>query len=140
MSHTTTVKSVQYADEAAIRAAVDALQQQGVGISLLENSKPRMYYENQQGRCDFVLKLNGQYDVGLVRQHDGSYLPVFDEWGGHVAEVIGTGRGSAEQHIGRFTRAYSEQALRRKAYEMGYSVDSVHTDSAGNVQLVFAVN
>lgn len=141
MSHTTSVKTVQYTDVDAIREAVKSLQAKGLKITLLENAKPRMYYENQEGKCDFVIRCdNGQYDVGLKLQADGSYLPVFDEWGGHIANVLGTSRNSAEEAIALFSRQYGEEAIYIEAARQGLAVESVFTDDNGNVQMVLAYN
>ena len=141
MSHTTSVKTVQYTDANAIREAVKALQAKGVKITLLENAKPRMYYDNQEGVCDFVIRCdNGKYDVGLKLQADGSYLPVFDEWGGYIADVLGTSRNSAEEAIALFSRQYGEEAIYLEAARQGLAVESVFTDDNGNVQMVLAYN
>jgi hypothetical protein len=90
MSHTTTLKTVAIKSAEALQAAVNYLKEQGVDCELLQDAKPRMYYANQHGKCDYVLKLNNSiYDVGFDKQEDGSYLPVFDSWGGHIQNQIG---------------------------------------------------
>ena len=55
--------------------------------TLVENAKPRMYYGNQEGVCDLVLKLEDAvyggktFDVGFKKNKDGTYDIVMDDWG-----------------------------------------------------------
>lgn len=137
MSHTTKV-DVKISSASAIRSAVLALQQAGVSCSLLENAKPRMFYSNQHGECEFVLKLNDcPYDVGFERQPDGTFSPVYDEWGGHIAKKIGNSNASGfGKHIGKFMQQYSAAVTIEAAVAQGYYVESTTTDAEGNIQLV----
>lgn len=142
MSHTTSVKSVKITDIEALKKAVQNLAEQGRQVTLVENAVPRMYYKDQHGKCDYVLKLGGIYDVGLEKQKDGSYVPVFDEWGGHVANVLGTkkkvpaGTNKAEVAIGALMSEYALEATRNYAYSQGLLIDSIFEDEQGNVQVV----
>lgn len=142
MSHTTKVGNVAITSLAALRAAVENLQQQGVNCELVENQKPRMYYDNQHGVCPLVLKLpESRYDIGFDLQQDGSYAPVFDEWGGHIAGQVGAtkkipGASSSVQAIGRLLQEYGIEAAREAAIAQGYVVDSIETDTDGNKHLV----
>ncbi|QIG76107.1 DUF1257 domain-containing protein [Rhizobium phage RHph_I4] len=144
MSHTTTLKGVQIKDVSALRAAVAELIQQGVNCALLENAKPRMYYGNQHGNCDFVLNLkDSQYDVGFDKQKDGSYAPVFDEWSNHVSSKLGascplpnTPEGRAQHQIGKLLQSYQKHVAINAAVMAGYSVAGTEVDDKGNIQLV----
>lgn len=142
MSHTTKVGNVAISSLAALRAAVENLREQGVNCELVENQKPRMYYDHQHGVCPLVLKLpDCPYDVGFDLQADGSYAPVFDEWRGAIAEQIGAtktipGASSSVQAIGRLLQEYGIEAAREAAIAQGYVVDSIETDVDGNKHLV----
>lgn len=149
MSHTTTLKGLAIKDVQAMRAAVSELQNKGININLLENTKPRMYFGNQHGQCDFVLGLpDGKYDVGLERQEDGSYSPVFDEYQGHVGQQIGADQDVCPmpdyQHredralhaIGQFSQTYAKHAAVNAAAAQGYSVTDTNVDDEGNVHLI----
>lgn len=146
MSHTTTIKSVAIRDAQAIRQAVERLQGKGVNINLLENTKPRMYYESQGEKCEFVLHLPGaRFDVGLKLQKDGTYAAMYDEHARHVGNVIGAACNipnnrddQALHQIGQFMQAYSEFAAVNAAAQSGFMVESVETDKDGNVQLMLA--
>lgn len=146
MSHTTTLKGVVIKDVAALRAAVAELIQQGVNCALLENTKPRMYYSEQHTKCDFVLNLkDGQYDVGFDKQADGSYRPVFDEWGRHISGQIGaacplptTAEGRAQHKIGKLLQSYQKHVAINAAVMAGYAVEGAITDDQGNIQLTIS--
>lgn len=160
MSHTTTLKGLQIKDVAALRQTVVDLQSLGVKCSLVENQKPRMYFQNQSemageqfgkngGLCEFVLKLDdSRYDVGFDLGIDGTYSPVFDAFGGSVQRVIGARQAKIDNYgmtgsaktIGLLLQNYAKNAAINSAVSQGYSVDSVIVDDAGTVQLVLGVN
>lgn len=147
MSHTTTIKNTVIRDIDALRAAVADLQAKGVDCDLLEGAVPRMYYGNQHGQCDYVLKLHqSKYDVGFDKQADGSYVPVLDTFGGHVQRAIGvshptcalpSNRDEAEalKAIGQFQQAYAVHATINAAVQQGYMVEGHSVDEHGNVHL-----
>lgn len=139
MSHTTTIKSLAIKDTRAIVKAVEELRAQGVNCQLLTNAVPRLYYQNQHGRCDYVVNLPGcRFDVGLDLQSDGSYAPVFDEHGGLVSKHLGVGKSNgrdAKAHIGKFIQAYAKNAAIFAAVDNGYVVTDVTTDQYDNIHL-----
>jgi len=156
MSHTTKIKSVPIRDRQAIAAAVAELRRGGVNVELETNAEPRMYYadqlKNQLGRedekCDYVLRLkDSKYDVGLIKEEDGTFSPVFDSWAGHVKTQLGATRLPDEatedskklMPIGKFMQAYSKHAAMNAAVAKGYRVNSATTDANGNVQLRLSV-
>lgn len=149
MSHTTKLAGVSIKDANAIRSAVMDLMNKGIKCSLMENAKPRMYYGNQGEQCEFVLKLDGAYDVGFKLDKEGNYVPQFDEWGNHVSSQIGAGaacpmpntrEGKAQHAIGQFLQMYAKHAAINAAAAQGYMVENSFIDDKGNVQLVIAVN
>lgn len=146
MSHTTTLKNVAIRDVNALRQAVADLQAEGVNCELVENATPRMYYDKQGQKCEYMLKLNdGSYDVGFKAQEDGSYAPVMDTWGGHVGGQVGADvnvcpmpsseEGKAQHCIGKFMQSYSKNAAVNAAIQQGYSVEGTEVDGDGNVHL-----
>ena len=151
MSHTTKIKKVAITDIPALYAAVAELQQAGVNCEMVQNSKARMYSQGQTdslGICDHVLKLhNSPYDIGFTKEPDGSYVPAFDEWGGHVA---GTGVGAAcpvpssaegkMQHaIGKLMQGYGKHAAINQARREGYTVESASYNKKNELVLEIAV-
>ena len=148
MSHTTRLKSVVIRDVTALRQAAAELKNMGVSCALEENQAPRMYSVAQANECAFVLRLqNGEYDVGFEKQKDGTYVPVFDEFMGYVANEIGAGdscpmpntpEGKAQHQIGKFFQQYSKHAAINVAVMQGYTVESALTEKDGTINLVLA--
>lgn len=152
MSHTTQIKGLAIKDVSAMRAAVQELNRQGIRCELVENHKPRMYYDDQLRRhgygketADLCLKLkDSRYDVGFMKQADGTYAPVFDTWEGYVADQLGascpmpnTEEGRAQHAIGKFCQSYAVEAAKNAAISQGYMVEAADIDQNGNVNLVF---
>lgn len=146
MSHTTKLKSVEIKDVSALFSAVGDLKAAGIRCDLVQNAKPRMYYNDQHGQCAYVLKLHdSQYDVGFDLQKDGTYAPVFDEWGNYVGGQIGaacpmpnTQEGRAQHAIGKFLQSYAKHAAINAAVAQGYMVEGTEVDADGNVHLMLA--
>ena len=79
MSHFTEIKT-QIKDIEALRAAC-----QEIGLTLLQNTEARGYYENKT-KGDYVVQLKGPYDIALNQQPDGTFGLTADLWQGHVEE------------------------------------------------------
>lgn len=147
MSHTTKVSTVPIKDISALQSAVQELKDQGINCELVENQQPRMYYRDQSGKCDYVLKLHDtKYDVGFEKQEDGSYAPIFDEWNNYVGSQIGNKYVAAENNdsvrqakIGKLMQAYTKNAAINQATAQGYMVSNSYTDNDGNIQLEITV-
>lgn len=145
MSHTTVIKSVPIRSKNIIEAAVRELQQEGVKCNLVANATPRMYYNNQHGICDLVIKLDDcPYDVGLqLNKETGLYEPVFDKWADHLKKKIGSKDvkdTSEASHIGRFLQLYSKHTIIQEAVMQGYSVESCIETANGELELLVNVN
>ena len=134
MSHTTELNAVPIKDVEALRNAVARLQSEGVSCELMESARPRMYYREQEEPCDFVLKLHdASYDVGFRKQQDGSYSPIFDDYGYNnkpVKDVLGCncGTGSEADSIGKLLQAYSGEVTRKAVTAQGYMILSETLD------------
>jgi hypothetical protein len=93
MSHFTTIET-QIKDIEALRLAC-----QEMGLSLLQNTEARGYYENKI-KGDYVIQLKGPYDIALNKQPDGSFGLTADFWQGHVEQEVGQGYGKLLQLYG----------------------------------------
>lgn len=134
MSHTTTIKNLAITDIGVLRQAVQSLQEQGIRCELVENVKPRMYYNDQHGVCPYVLKMAGsQYDVGFELQGDGSYAAVMDVHGGYIQKAL---KGTSTNPLGGLIQEYGKHAAINAAVMQGYNVESCAYDEQGNLQLV----
>lgn len=108
MSHFTTINT-QIKDTEALRAACQEL-----GLSLLQNTTARGYYNNQT-RGDFVIRLKGPYDIALNRQPDSSFGLTADLWAGNVEKEVGKG-------YGRLLQLYGVHKAMREARRKGLLV------------------
>ena len=90
MSHFTEIKT-QIKDIEALRSACHEL-----GLSLVQNAEARGYYENKT-KGDYVVQLNGPYDIALNKQPDGTYGLTADFYQGHVEAEVGQGYGKLLQ-------------------------------------------
>jgi hypothetical protein len=93
MSHFTTIKT-QIKDIEALRAAC-----QEMGLSLLTNANARGYVNNTI-KGDFVIKLNGPYDIAVNKREDGTFGITADLWLGHVEKEVGPQYGKLIQLYG----------------------------------------
>lgn len=106
MSHFATIQT-QIKDIAALRAACGEL-----GVELLENAVARGYGSNTHNG-DYVIKLNGPYDIAVNSQPDNTFGLTTDWWGKHVEKEVGTNYGKLLQFYG----VYKAQAeARRKGF------------------------
>jgi len=93
MSHFTEIKT-QIKDIEALRLACQEL-----GLSLVPNAEARGYSENKT-KGDFIIKLEGPYDIALNKQADGTFGLTADLWQGHVEKEVGQGYGKLLQLYG----------------------------------------
>lgn len=131
MSHTTTLKGIKIVDIAALEEAVEYIANvEGKKVSLLRNTRPRMYSREQEVMCDYVVKLPGPYDVGFERQSDGSYAPLFDSYLGHVRAAIGAPTGITDKNnpnllnISKLVDLYGVHAAQNQLAKDGYGYES----------------
>jgi hypothetical protein len=123
MSHFTTIKT-QIKDIEALRAACQEL-----GLSLLEKTDARGYYENKI-KGDYVIRLKGPYDIALNKEKDGAYGVTADLWAGNVEKEVGT-------NYGRLLQLYGVHKAIREARRKGLFVKrSQYNDGA--IKLVIA--
>lgn len=108
MSHFATIHT-QIKDIAALQAACKELQ-----LPLLQNADARGYAA-QTRRGDFVVQLNGPYDVAVNRQPDGTYGLTTDWWQGHVEKEVGP-------NFGKLLQLYGVHKATAEARRKGFSV------------------
>ena len=124
MSHFTTIKT-QIKDIEALRSAC-----QEMGLSLLQNAEARGYYENKT-KGDYVIRLQGPYDIALNKQPDGSFGLTADLWNGHVEQEVGQG-------YGKLLQLYGVHKAIREARKKGHLVRRSQQQD-GAIKLVIAV-
>jgi len=108
MSHFTTIKT-QIKDIEALSAACQELK-----LPLRPNTEARGY-AGQTRRGDFVIQLNGPYDIAVNKQLDHTYGLTTDWWQGHVEKEVGT-------NFGKLLQLYGAHKATAEARKKGYSV------------------
>lgn len=108
MSHFTTIKT-QIRDIEALRSACKEM-----GFALLQNAEARGF-ANQNKHGDFVIKLNGPYDIAVNKSQDGSYELTTDWWDGHVEKEVGP-------NFGKLLQLYGVHKATLEARKKGLSV------------------
>lgn len=93
MSHFTTIQT-QIKDLHALRSACAELE-----LKLTANAQARGYSQNKIPG-DFVIHLNGPYDIAVNQQPDGTYGLTTDWWEGHVEKEVGKDYGKLLQLYG----------------------------------------
>lgn len=108
MSHFTTIQT-QIKDLDALRAALTEMN-----LPLFPSAKARGY-STTSITGDFVIRLNGPYDIAVNKQHDGTYGLTTDWWAGHVEKEVGP-------KFGRLLQLYGVHKTMREARKKGLSV------------------
>ena len=121
MSHFTEIKT-QIKDIVALRLAC-----QEMGLTLLQNTEARGYYENKI-RGDYVVQLKGPYDIALNKNADGTFDLTAGLWNGHVEEEVG-------QEYGKSLQLYGVHKATIEARKKGLSVLRRHQQD-GSIKLV----
>ena len=119
MSHFTDIDT-QINDIDALRDACGELK-----LKLEDNAEARGYAGNRN-HGEYVIRLNGPYDVALNRV-DGTYKLTADFWNGHVEKELGPG-------FGRLLQLYGTHKVMRDARHRGFRVKRTKQKN-GNVML-----
>ena len=93
MSHFTTIQT-QVRDIDALRDACAEM-----GLQVVENADARGYGGNRVPG-DYVVRLQGPYDIALQRQPDGTFGLTTDWWAGCVEKEVGPNFGKLLQLYG----------------------------------------
>lgn len=133
MSHNVLIQNVKITSLDALRRAITELHTEGVNVALLEQTTFRTY-RGQDNRCDLCISLpNGNYDVGLKLQRDGSYIPICDASmmprdGSSISCRLGPGVDWSRAAIGKLMQRYStcvaEDSLQLSGYFPTREIDA----------------
>jgi hypothetical protein len=121
-------------DIAALRSAAKDL-----GLELTEKGQVRYYFGTKE--ADYVLKLPGRYDLGFVKQPDGSYQFLADnELIGGKSGTDGYGRADAGRKVlgencQNLYQRYRYRQFERRARERGLSVTERGRNERGDLLL-----
>jgi len=112
VSHFVSV-SLKIRDTNILKRAVEAL-----GYHLIENAVARGYKDKQ---ADYVIRLNGPYDVAVVYKSDHYELEA-DFWEGYVESELGKG-------LSKLRREYAKQLALAVAEEQGFELENMSEEN-----------
>ena len=125
MSHFTKV-ATKINDVVALKKALDAL---GWKYQHAEEGVQVRGWRGQTTKAELSIDM-GKYDVGVVKQEDGTYSLEADWWG------IETTRGKTEQEIVKEVNArYAYQRVVAAVEDAGYTIDEKQVQADGTVKL-----
>lgn len=82
-------------------------------------------YNGQTTKCDLVINLPGQYDVGFQKTN-GGYEMIADFWANHISsylanpDVLDENPDSNEAKISKFQQLYNQVAIEHLIQEQGF--------------------
>jgi hypothetical protein len=114
MSHNVTLKGVKFSDMTMLGNIVNSVSQ---GLASLDmDAKSFRTYRGQPTGCDAKIAMSGPHDVGLAKQSDGSYIPVFDPYS--MSDCLTAPFGTNK--IGAVVQEYALQAAEYEAAQNGF--------------------
>ena len=125
MSHFTKV-ATKVNDLVALRKALDQL---GWKYKYSEQGVEVRGWRGQTTKAEIAIDM-GKYDVGVVKQADGTYALEADWWG------VETTRGLKEEEVVKEINAkYAYQRVVAAVEEQGYTIDANAVQKDGTVKL-----
>ena len=125
MSHFTKV-ATKINDLVALRKALDQL---GWKYKYAEQGVEVRGWRGQTTKAEIAIDM-GKYDVGVVKQADGTYALEADWWG------VETTRGLKEEEVVKEINAkYAYQRVVAAVEEQGYTIDQNAVQADGTVKL-----
>jgi hypothetical protein len=95
---------------------IDALKSACAELSLtVEQNAQARGFGTQTQAGEYVIRLQGPYDIALNRQANGSYSLSTDWWEGHVEKEVG-------KNYGRLLQLYAVHKATREAQKRGVRV------------------
>jgi len=122
MSHNVTMSGVKIKDLNAFGQVVRDLSK---GEAKLVNPASNFRtYRGQDTTCDAKIEMPGKHDVGLKKNADGSYTPVFDPYA--MSPIFKNPHGdSAKSYIGLLMQEYTLREAEYQAARNGYTPNRV---------------
>ena len=125
MSHFTKVQT-QINDLVALKKALDQL---GWKYKYAEQGVEVRGWRGHTTKAEIAIDM-GKYDVGVVKQADGTYSLEADWWG------VETTRGLKEEEVAQELNAkYAYQRVVAAVEEQGYTIDTNNVQADGTVKL-----
>ena len=125
MSHFTKV-ATKINDLVALKKALDQL---GWKYKANEQGVEVRGWRGQTTKAEIAIDM-GKYDIGVVKQEDGTYALEADWWG------VETSRGLTEAEVVKeVNQKYAYQRVVAAVEEQGYTIDTNQVSADGSVKL-----
>lgn len=118
MSHFTSIK-LQIKDIKILESAVKSL-----GYKLLENKIARGYNNK---RADYVIRLNGPYDVAVVKKGD-IYTLEADFYQGYIEDELG-------KKMSKLIQEYGKEYAYSLAEQNGFTINGIQEEENGTLKI-----
>lgn len=129
MSHNITLNGVKFTDMGLLGTIVTELSNGTASLDMTATSFRT--YAGQPTNCDARINMTGPHDIGLKKNDDASYTPVFDPYSMH-----GTFRAKGgTSMIGELQREYGLQQAEYEAAQNGYTTERVKDEKSGVIAL-----
>jgi len=124
MSHVVEI-TTKITDLTALRVACDEL-----GFHFMQDQRSFVRYQPIPGSCEHAIRIDGcKYEVGVVKQQDGSYQLAYDPWySGGLGGRIG-------ENAGPLVQGYAKHKTIREAQRLGHRVVGQQVLKDGSVKL-----
>lgn len=110
---------VKFKDMSLLGTVVKELSSGAASLDM--NARTFRTYPGQPNKCDATIKMPGRHDVGLTKQADGSYSPLFDPYGMDNVFTLPMGNN----RIGAIQREYAMREAEYQAAQNGYTTQRV---------------
>lgn len=136
MSHNITMDGVQIRDLNTLGQVVKELS---CGQATLDQTATYFRtYRGQPDKCDAAIKMPGKHDIGLKKNADGSYTPVFDPY--NMSPIFRADAAPyGEGHIGKLMQEYALREAEYEAAQQGYSTQRIPAEN-GTITLELTAN
>lgn len=123
MSHFTRVKSRIF-DRVALEHALQDLNYRISPISVING------WQGATRKADLVAKTSGPYDIGFVKNAEGSYDIVADWWG--LRTTVGI---EQEKLVNQLTQRYAYRKVMTEASRYGFSISEEETLNDNSIRV-----
>jgi hypothetical protein len=119
MSHNVTLTGVKIKDLNLLSKVVNDLSK---GVAILHKDQTTFRtFPGQPNNCDAAIVLPGHHDVGLLRNADGTYTPVFDPYA--MTDMFKSRFGTNQ--IGAMMQEYTLREAEYEASRNGFTATRV---------------
>jgi hypothetical protein len=131
VSHFTTIKT-KIKDKECL---IEALRKINTGSSQIEENASIKGYRGRRRNGDVVVKTGRSFDVGFIKESDGSYQMVADWWGVRRDGML---KGNHLDFLNDVQKEYTVSKVIKTVTKRGFRVQSQRVTPTGEIKLLVA--